>query len=150
MTEESAYSILDLVNQDKRYPVEAYNFVRDALAFASDSMELGAYPEDECDLSPEELQQARRERHLSGQQLCEAIRQYALNQFGYMAKLVLKYWKIESTQCFGNIVYNLISVGIMKTSSNDRREHFDDVYDFNEAFEDNFEICCGSIAQRRS
>ena len=142
---DETYSICDLVNQDPRYPFEAYMFVREALAFASDSMGLGSC-QDDLDFAETG---PYGERHLTGQELCEAIRQYALNQFGYMAQIVLASWGICETRCFGDIVYNMIDAGLMKKSEQDRRSHFDDVFDFDEVFTDNYEICCGSIAQRR-
>jgi uncharacterized repeat protein (TIGR04138 family) len=149
MTDDS-FSLYQLVSQDPRYPVEAYRFVREALAFAADSMELESsdYSDPDFDLDSEK-HKARRERHLSGQQLCEAIRRYSLNQFGYMAKVVLKNWNIDQTSCFGDIVYNMISLGIMKKSSRDKRSHFDGVYHFDDVFETNFEIC-DPIVLRRS
>ena len=143
-------SLYDLVENDSRYPLDAYVFVREALAFASDSLELGSLATAECQRNSEQLQQARRERHLTGQELCEAIRLYALNQFGYMAQIVLKSWGITETRCFGDIVYNMIDVGIMKKSSSDRRAHFDDIYDFDAAFENEFKICGGSLAERQT
>ena len=51
-----------------------------------------------------------------------------------MAKLVLASWGIRSTSDFGEIVYNLIRIGKMSKSDDDRREDFDDVYDFEQAF----------------
>ncbi len=149
MTDDS-FSLYQIVNQDPRYPVEAYWFVREALAYAADSMELGshAYNDPDCDAETA-THRARRERHLTGQQLCEAIRRYALNQYGYMAKVVLNNWKIEETGCFGDIVYNMISVGIMKKSSRDKRSHFDGVFSFDEVFQNDFQIC-DAMAQRRS
>ena len=149
MTDDS-FSLYQIVNQDPRYPVEAYWFVREALAYAADSMELCSESFDDPELEIEmATHRARRERHLTGQQLCEAIRQYAVNQFGYMAKVVLKNWNIDKTSCFGDIVYNMISVGIMKKSSEDKRSHFDGVYLFDEVFQNEFEIC-DSLAPRRS
>lgn len=149
MTDDS-FSIYQVVNQDPRYPVEAYWFIRDALAYAADSMELGSqtYGDPECDLETA-THRARRERHLSGQQYCEAIRRYALNQYGYMSKVVLNNWNMDTTSCFGDIVFNMISVGILKKSSRDKRSHFDDVYQFNEVFEADFQIC-DAMAQRRT
>ncbi|MFO0034172.1 MAG: hypothetical protein ACK55S_03060 [Planctomycetota bacterium] len=41
---------------------------------------------------------------------------------------------VYSTSDFGEIVYNLIKVGVLKKSPRDRRAHFDAVYDFDEAF----------------
>lgn len=79
-------------------------------------------------------------RHLSGQELCEALRLYALQQYGYMAASVLAQWGITTTQDFGSIVYNLIDIGLMRKSSDDRQEHFSDVYDFHEVFVENFQF----------
>ena len=61
-----------------------------------------------------EEQEAAAERHLTGQQLCEAIRLYALDQYGYMAKCVLNSWGVHNTGDFGEIVFNLIRVGLMR------------------------------------
>lgn len=149
MTDDS-FSLYQVVNQDPRYPVEAYEFVREALAYAADSMELSSHVYAEPDDDAESVsQRARRERHLTGQQLCEAIRRYALNQYGYMAKVVLNNWCLDTTSCFGDIVYNLISAGVMKKSSEDKRSHFDNVYDFDNVFQADFEIC-NAMAQRRT
>ena len=135
---EEKFSLDQLVSQDPRYPVEAYVFVREALAFASDSMELGVAPDvAETEAAPDQP----RERHLTGQELCEAIRQFAINQYGYMAKVVLQRWGITATGNFGDIVYNMIEMGVMKKSPQDRRTHFDNVYDFDHVFESNFEMC---------
>lgn len=145
---DDSFSLYQLVAEDKRYPVEAYMFVREALAYATDSMALGHQFDAELEFE-EVAQQTRRERHLTGQQLCEAIREYATKQFGYMARIVLKNWGIENTGCFGDIVYNMIDIGIMKKSSRDRRSHFDNVFRFDDVFESQFEIC-HSMSQRRS
>ena len=138
MTEEP-YSLQQLIGKDSRYHVDAYVFIREALAFAADSMELGSTSE-EFEFAEEEIEQNRRERHLSGQELCEAIRKYALKQYGYMAKIVLNQWGVRQTSDFGEIVYNMIDVGIMKKSSRDQKSHFDNVFDFDQAFESGFKI----------
>ena len=142
MSDES-YSLCRIVQNDSRYALDAYLFVRESLAYAADCMELDFYEE-----SPHRSESGRAERHLTGQQLCEAIRQYAINQFGFMAKIVLKNWGIDSTSCFGDIVYNMIRAGIMKKSEHDQRCHFDDVYQFEDAFQNQFEFG-ESLAHRR-
>lgn len=140
-----------LLQKDCRYPIEAYFFVREALSYAVDSLALDTGFDEYLNDSEgnKATSQVRQQRHVTGQQLCDGIRQYAINQFGFMAKVVLKSWGIERTNCFGDIVYNMIDVGIMKKSSDDRRSHFDDVYDFDEVFQKEFAIG-GSFAQRRS
>lgn len=147
---DDSFSLYQLVNQDPRYPVEAYWFVREALAYAADSMELCSQEFNDPDCDPEtEAELAQRERHLTGQQLCESIRRYALNQYGYMAKVVLNNWNITETSSFGDLVYNMISIGIMKKSSHDKRSHFDNVYSFDDVFQADFQIC-DAMAERRS
>ncbi|MBI1901065.1 MAG: hypothetical protein HYS13_08140 [Planctomycetia bacterium] len=79
-------------------------------------------------------------RHVSGQQLCEAIRIYALEQFGYLAKPVLNSWGIRSTSDFGEMVYNLIAIGQMRKTKDDRREDFDNVFDFDQGLRESFSI----------
>jgi uncharacterized repeat protein (TIGR04138 family) len=132
-------SILDLIRQDKRYRLEAYAFVFEALHYAQTVMELGKLSESELgEPSSPDLDEAERgpQRHVTGQELCEAIRRYALDQYGFMALTVLKSWGIRCTGDFGEIVFNLIRVGRMRKTKHDRREDFDDVYDFDTAFQE--------------
>lgn len=132
----SPHPIHQMLKKDPRYKLEAYLFVREALAYAQEILRMGAPPEQE----KPEFDPETHESHLTGQQLCEAIRLYALEQFGLMAKVVLNTWGIKTTGDFGEIVYNLIAIKEMKKSPTDRREDFDDVYDFDEAFQRQFEI----------
>jgi uncharacterized repeat protein (TIGR04138 family) len=75
---------------------------------------------------------------VTGQELCEAIRRFALDQFGYMAKTVFHQWGIRSTGDFGEIVYNLIRIRQMRKTREDRREDFDDVFDFDQGLVEAF------------
>jgi len=142
MTDDS-YALHELVAQDDMYSIEAYFFVRDALGFASDSLEL-----EKNFQHGNELIETNEEHHLSGQQLCQAIREYALGQFGYMTRIVLKNWGVHTTSDFGNIVYNMIEIGLMKKSPNDQRSHFDNVYDFKDVFDSQFQISGSSATGR--
>jgi uncharacterized repeat protein (TIGR04138 family) len=128
------HPIFELLKRDPRYKLEAYQFVRDALSYAHD--ELGMGQEEQV----AESENIQAEAHLTGQQLCQAIRLFSIEQFGLMARVVLNNWGISRTSDFGEIVYNLIDIGLMKKSDNDRREDFDDVYDFEEAFDRHFKI----------
>jgi uncharacterized repeat protein (TIGR04138 family) len=123
-----------LLRRDRRYPVEAYQFVHEALQYATKP--ATAVGGSEKFAAPDESE----ERHVTGQELCEGIRRYATDQYGLMAKIVLNNWGIYQTSDFGEIVYNLIEVNRMRKSDSDRREHFDDVYDFDEAFVRQFRI----------
>ncbi len=133
--------LTQLVRDDGRYRIEAYYFIFEALNFAHEDLSLGAEKESEPTGEAEEDEDdTQPHRHLTGQELCQAIRMYAVQQFGYMAKCVLNSWGIRSTSDIGEIVYNLIRIQHMRKTPDDRREDFDDVYDFDEAFEHSFEI----------
>ena len=127
------HAIFELLERDRRYKPDAYAFVREALNYAQQKMGVGRYPHENNEEPPPEA-------HLTGQQLCEAIRKFAIEQYGYLAKLVLGNWGISCTSDFGEIVYNMIEIELMKKSDQDRREDFDDCYDFDEVFQQNFEV----------
>lgn len=135
---DSTEQLIELIKQDKRYHKEAYEFVWRALEFAQLK-----YCADESEYEGEEAESMG--PHVTGQQLCEAIRLYALDQFGLTAKSVLDHWGIHSTGDFGEIVYNMIRVGKMGKSDSDRREDFEDVYDFEEGLTRGFKIKMPSL-----
>jgi uncharacterized repeat protein (TIGR04138 family) len=121
-----------LLAEDPRYKIEAYQFVGAGLEYAQEVLGMGrAGPvkkrRKERDIS------ARPVRHITGRELCLALKQLAHQQYGLMAKLVLASWGIHTTNDFGEIVYNLIRIGKMSQSEDDRREDFDNVYEFEQA-----------------
>ena len=123
----------DLLNQDKRFKLEAYQFIRESLQYAHEHLRT------ETDSPAAGLEKAG-PHHVTGQELCEACRLYAIEQYGYLAKIVLANWGIHSTSDFGELVYNLIRIEQMRKSDSDRREEFDDVYAFDDAFEPEFDF----------
>ena len=128
----------NLLQSDRRYRFEAYNFVREALNTAQQQKRS---PESNAPRGkPEEGLEEPASNHITGQQLCEACRIYALEQYGLMAPKVLASWGIHSTSDFGEIVYNLIGIDQMRKSESDRREDFNDVYLFETAFEPQFKL----------
>ena len=126
----SPMEFVELLERDKRYKAEAYQFVGESLQYAQRELKIGRAGE----------QEPKTESHLTGQQLCEAMRVYALEQYGLMARAVLNSWGVQSTSDFGEIVYNLIEIKRMKKSPTDHREDFDDVYDFEDALHNDFRI----------
>ena len=75
-----------------------------------------------------------RDRHVTGRELLEGLRVYALDQYGPLAKTVLNAWGIHKCPDFGDIVFNLIEYNIFSKTDNDRREDFADLYSFEDAF----------------
>lgn len=137
---DPSHPIAKLLKEDRRYKIDAYAFVFEALNFAHTKLGLGTEREGEPEETESEESTREIERHLTGQQLCEAIRQYALEQYGYMAKCVLNSWGVNTTGDFGEIVFNLINIGQMRKTPEDRREDFDDVFDFETGLRQSFKI----------
>ena len=133
---DPSHPLAELLRRDKRYQLDAYVFVFDALRFAHEQLGMGKSPGSIEDTVVD--RETEEERHISGQQLCEAIRLYAVKQYGGLAKSVLNHWGVRSTGDFGEIVFNLISIGQMRKTDSDRREDFDQVFDFDDAFRDAF------------
>ena len=132
---DPTYPMTELLRRDRRYSPEAYTFIFEALRFAQEQFGLRK------DLVEQELDDADEDvHHVTGQQLCQAIRKYALEQYGMMAKCVLNTWGVYETGDFGEIVFNLIDLGQMRKTDTDRREDFHDVFSFNEAFPQRFSM----------
>ena len=74
------------------------------------------------------------DRHISGQQLCLGLRDFAIQQYGYLAPLVLGHWNVHRTDDFGRIVFLLVDLGMMSKRPTDHIDDFRAVYDFGEAF----------------
>jgi uncharacterized repeat protein (TIGR04138 family) len=132
---DPSHPLAKLLASDKRYKFEAYVFVFESLNYAHEKLGLGQEHPPEEEAPPETRKGASKkaERHLTGQQLCDAVRQYALEQYGLMAKAVLNSWGVKNTGDIGNIVFNLIEAGQMRKTKQDRREDFDNVFDFEQA-----------------
>ncbi|MEM6798155.1 MAG: Minf_1886 family protein [Planctomycetota bacterium] len=133
--------LAELLRRDQRYHFDSYIFIFDSLRYAQEKLDMGrvAAPSpgleagEEAERLDGEHPEEVTERHITGQDLCEAIRRYALSQYGLLARSVFDHWGIRSTGDFGEIVFNLIDIGQMRKTENDRREDFEDVYDFDEA-----------------
>ncbi|MGI5868028.1 MAG: Minf_1886 family protein [Kiritimatiellia bacterium] len=115
-------TVARICDTDDRYDMEAYFFIREALDHAA-----------------RKFNREPPNRHVTGAELSEGVREYALNEFGPLAYLVLTEWGLHTTGDFGEIVYNLIAEGVFGKSETDRREDFNDVYNFHDAFVEPFE-----------
>jgi uncharacterized repeat protein (TIGR04138 family) len=120
-------TLLEVVEDIGTYPIEAYDFLQRGLQFTVQNIH-GANPDPNmC-------------RHVSGQQLCNGMRDYALQQWGYLARTVLRRWNITTTFDFGRMVFALIDNGLMQKTDDDTIEDFRNVYDFKTALEGNYRI----------
>jgi uncharacterized repeat protein (TIGR04138 family) len=84
------------------------------------------------------MERLERPRHISGPELAEGARSLALEQYGPLARTVLEFWGIHSTEDLGEIVFALVDAGILVAEPQDRPEDFRDVFAFEDAFERNY------------
>lgn len=84
------------------------------------------------------MEELEEPRHISGRELAQGVRALALQRYGPMARTVLEHWGIHTTEDLGEIVFALVDLGILTKQSEDRREDFRGVFDFEEAFEEDY------------
>jgi uncharacterized repeat protein (TIGR04138 family) len=114
-----AEALESIIANDPRYQRDAYVFLRDALDFTT---------------KQQKKIKGVSVRHVSGPQLLDGVRRYALKEFGPMVMTVFDNWGIHSCEDVGNIVFNLISAGVFGKTEDDSIEDFKNVYCFEEAF----------------
>ena len=108
-----------ILAKDSRYHRDAYLFVREALDFTQKAI----------------IKENRGQlRHVTGQELLGGVREFALSQFGPMTITVLDEWGIRSCQDFGELVFNMVEVGLLAKTEKDSRDDFSRGYDFADAF----------------
>jgi uncharacterized repeat protein (TIGR04138 family) len=78
-------------------------------------------------------------RHVTGAELAWACRDFALQQFGLLAPLVLAHWGITRTEDIGRIVFTLVEIGLLVTQPGDSESDFAGVYQFADAFGGSYE-----------
>jgi uncharacterized repeat protein (TIGR04138 family) len=118
--------IMDQIRlREPRFHERAFLFVLSALEFCQ-----GRLPE---------------RRHITGAELARACRDLALDRYGVMARLVLEHWGIRQTTDIGDIVFALVDLGLLISQSNDSRDDFAAVYDFDQAFERDYPWNCAVL-----
>ncbi|MDX2109096.1 MAG: hypothetical protein SFY80_02530 [Verrucomicrobiota bacterium] len=114
-----------IVLNDPRFDRGAYHFVRKALDYTLKKIK--------------ESKQVRTSNHVTGPELLEGIREFALEQYGPMTYTLFEEWGLHSSGDFGEIVFNLIDYGIFGKTERDDRTDFVGVYDFKTVFIDPFQ-----------
>jgi len=113
-----------VVHECGRYPLEAFEFVRRGLTYTVEHIHGKRKSHDPDDQS----------YHVSGQQLCWGLRNYALARYGHLAYAVLAHWNILRTDDFGRIVFAMIDSKLMAKTDDDNIRDFNNVYDLATAF----------------
>jgi uncharacterized repeat protein (TIGR04138 family) len=106
--------------KDPRYNLEAYQFVCEAVDYTCRKLDG--------------------RRDVSGRELLDGICDLALEQFGFLARLVFHHWGIERTDAFGDIVFSLVDIGLLNKSARDSKADFHDVFPLRQALDQRYQI----------
>ena len=112
-------AVEQILAKDSRYTRDAYLFVREALDYTQRL--VGKETRGQI-------------RHVSGQELLDGIRRFALNQFGPMAVTVFEEWGVHNCRDLGEIVFNMVESSLLAKTEKDTRDDFQNGYDFTDAF----------------
>ena len=124
-----------ILAKDPRYQRDAYFFLREALDYTQKLVGK---------------ENAGKVRHVTGQELLDGIRQFALEQFGPMTLTVFEEWGVRNGGDFGEIVFNLLEIGLLAKTEKDTRADFQGGYDFEDAFRKPFLPAGKTIGQHIS
>ncbi len=108
-----------LRGSDEEYHERAYLFVLATIEFLQSRLEV--------------------RRHVTGQELAWACRDFAVERFGLLARPVLEHWGVRRTEDIGRIVYSLVQAGLLAALPTDREEEFAAVYAFEDAFSEDYD-----------
>jgi uncharacterized repeat protein (TIGR04138 family) len=162
-------SIEQVVDDLGHYPIDAFIFVQECIGAASEQVHGPMSPEEKaisqwmsekdvdldglrslCDAGqlPPDIVEAlskiggagEMNRHVTGQQLCHAIRHVALERWGLMARTVLERWSITTTEDIGAIIFALVDSDWLQKQPTDSIHDFDNVFSFDEAFDQAYRI----------
>ncbi len=112
MSEENP--IEEILAKDPRFARQAYDFVQLGLRHTLDV--------------------AKAKGHVTAEQLLHGIRDFAIHQYGPLARTVLGDWGVHTTDDIGAIVFNMIDAGAMGKTDDDQPSDFAAVYSFEDAF----------------
>jgi uncharacterized repeat protein (TIGR04138 family) len=165
-------TIEQLARETKKYSLDAFMFVQECVGVAADEVH-GRLDANQAtvarwmgkhDVGPEQLGllteqgqlprhivQAlhkiggpdKMNRHVTGKQLCWAIRETALKRWGLMARGVLARWGVRRTDDIGEIIFALVDNEWLQKQPGDNIEDFHQVFSFDNAFEEDYRIQVG-------
>ena len=106
---ETRRKIDEFYHQRGKYAPDAYEFITDCVI--------------------RQVSALHEPRHLSARELLLGLKTQMQSAFGFMAATVLREWKISSASDIGEIVFDLINLGILSASEEDQRGDFDIDFD---------------------
>ena len=117
-------AVAQIMREDSRFSPEAYLFVLESLDFTTKMLSKPAF-------GPE--------RHITGAELLEGIRKFALKEYGPVVMTVLNSWGIQRGADFGQIVFNMVNKKILGKTESDSVHDFENIFDFEVTFKKPFE-----------
>ena len=87
-----------ILQRDPRYARPAYFFIRESLEHTQKLLGLS---------------DKEKVHHVSGQELLEGIRAYALEQYGPMTLSLLQEWGVRNCEDFGELVFTMVEASIL-------------------------------------
>lgn len=112
--------LTSLIERDKRYKIETYLFVLEALNYT--------------------IKRIGVKRHVTGRELSEGIRDLGKEKFGLMVKEVFGHWGVRETLDFGHVVFNLVAIKLLGKTEEDSLDDFKDIFNFDDVFVRNYAI----------
>ena len=125
--EKPQKTVEQIADEAGLYAADAYHFVGAGLNYTVQKLKG-------------DLKDPEASRHVTGQELSEGLREFALMQWGMLARTVLARWNIRRTEDFGRIVFLLIENGLLSKTEEDSEGDFQHVFDFDSAFGPDYRI----------
>ena len=126
-------SLEQIVEEVGLYPIEAYEFIHSGLAYTVQKIHGES-------LDAKEAEKKKKSYHVTGRDLSQGLREFALLRWGMLARTVLRRWGITKTDDFGRIVFALVENGHMSKTDKDTIDDFKNVFDFATAFDEGYRI----------
>lgn len=119
-------TIEEIATEDGRYNAEALKFVYEGLGATIQKIR--------------EAQDEGQPSHITGADFSRGLAKLAIERWGRLSRMVLNRWGVNTTRDLGEIVYLMIQHQWMTAQETDMIEDFDDVYNFEDVFEKQFEF----------
>lgn len=123
LTDAEYERLRPILKRDARYPAGAYEVVLDTISFIRNYKAL----------------KGQKMGHIYGQDLCKYMIKFLVHGFGLMANQVAEDCGFKQSEDVGNVVYNMIEVGLLNKSEEDKKSHFYALFDVPEAINREFE-----------
>lgn len=130
------YKSLNQIADSAGYAVDAFLFVQRGLEFTVRRI----HGEEPARAVFEDDPDTPHNRHISGQELCLGLCDFAKREYGLMARSVLARWRVHRSEDFGRIVFAMVDGGLMHKTHEDTIADFIDVFSFDEAFSPSLQL----------